>query len=240
VPSNVARALIGGLKHDFAADDEELRRLVPQRLLDVREAIEAAFQAERQHRVAARWKEGAFPLRDFRHDIAYYAKSTGAEADSTAPPGAVWEQVTAIGGHNRYYSMNWLWTLREFMDWCLGGPGLSHGRRDPEQLRLGDAVDSWTTIGLEPGRRLTLKFGMKAPGAGVLEFDVGDRPGGGARVQVTTYWHPRGVWGLAYWYLLLPAHRLVLRGLSRAIVRRAEHAGRRPDQDGMIDRQTRG
>ncbi len=33
VPTNIARALIEGLKHDFNAHPQELRRLVPQRLL---------------------------------------------------------------------------------------------------------------------------------------------------------------------------------------------------------------
>jgi uncharacterized protein YbjT (DUF2867 family) len=43
-------------------------------------------------------------------------------------------------------------------------------RRDPDDLRVGGAVDSWRVIALEPGRRLTLGFGMKAPGAGVAEY----------------------------------------------------------------------
>ena len=30
VPANIARALIGGLKHDIPADDAALRRIVPQ------------------------------------------------------------------------------------------------------------------------------------------------------------------------------------------------------------------
>lgn len=222
VPTNVARALIGGLKHDFAADDAALRRLVPQRLLPMREAIDAAFTAEREHRVSARWREGSFPARDYRHDVAYYAKRASGEADCDAPPEAVWAQVAAIGGRNRYYFANWLWTIREFLDWCVGGPGRSRGRRDQQRLRLGDAVDSWTAIHVDPARRLTLKFGMKAPGAGVLEFDIEPRSGGGSRVRVTAYWHPSGFWGLAYWYALVPAHLFLFRGWTRAIARRAE------------------
>jgi uncharacterized protein YbjT (DUF2867 family) len=222
VPANIAQALIGGLKNDFAADDAALRRLVPQRLLTVREAIDAAFEAERERRVAARWREGSFPARDFRHDIAYYAKRAGGEADSDAPPEAVWAQVAAIGGDNRYYFANSLWTLRAFLDWCVGGTGWSRGRRDPSNLRLGDAVDSWTVIHIDAPRRLTLKFGMKAPGAGVLEFDIEPRPGGGSRIRITAYWHPKGFWGLAYWYAMIPAHLFLFRGWTRAIARRAE------------------
>lgn len=227
VPTSVARALIGGLKHDFQADDADLKRLVPQPLLGVRDAIEAAFAAEREHRVVGRWREGAFPLRDYSHDVAYYAKQAGGQAFTTAPPGAVWAQVESIGGKNRYYFANWLWTIREFMDWCVGGPGLSRGRRDPDTLRLGDTLDSWTVLGVDEPRRLTLKLGMKAPGSGVLEFEITPEPGG-SRVRITAYWHPKGFWGLAYWFSLVPAHLFLFRGWTRAIARRAEIAGR-PD-----------
>jgi uncharacterized protein YbjT (DUF2867 family) len=222
VPTAVARALIGGLKHDFTAEDAALRELVPQRLLGVREAIQTAFETERAHRVAARWSEGAFPVRDHQHDIAYYAKRAGGEAETSAPPEAVWRQVTAIGGDHRYGYMNVLWTVREFMDWCVGGSGLSRGRRDPDSLRLGDTIDSWTVLGMDPPRRLTLKFGMKAPGAGVLEFDLEALPDGGTRLRATAYWHPKGFWGLAYWYSLVPAHLFIFRGWTRALVRQAE------------------
>ncbi|MCU0976181.1 MAG: SDR family oxidoreductase [Steroidobacteraceae bacterium] len=222
VPTPIARALIGGLKHDFHANDAELRRLVPQRLLDFDESVEAVFEAERRHEVQARWTEGAFPMRGYRVEHAYYAKRASGTAETDAPPEAAWKVVEAIGGGNRYYCSGWLWWLRELLDWTIGGPGRNRGRRDPETLRVGDHVDSWHVIGLEPGRRLTLMMGMKAPGAGVLEFEVEPRPSGGARVTATAYWHPAGVWGLAYWYTLVPAHLFIFRCMTSSICRRAE------------------
>ena len=48
VPTNIAKALIGGLKHDFTADTAPLQQLVPQSLLDFRASVEAAFKAEQQ------------------------------------------------------------------------------------------------------------------------------------------------------------------------------------------------
>lgn len=221
VPAPVARALIGGLRHDFTADDAALRRLVPQRLLTFRESVQAAFDAERAHAVAARWTEGAFAMRGFRHDHAYYAKRASGSAVADAPLAAVWHQVATIGGANRYYYMNALWWLRELVDWCAGGPGFTRGRRHPTALRVGDVIDYWTVVGLEPERRLTLHFGMKAPGTGILEFELAPE-GARTRVSITAYWHPRGVWGLAYWYALMPAHLFVFRGWTRAIARRAE------------------
>jgi len=226
VPTNVARALIEGLKHDFSADDAALRRLVPQRLLGFREAVEAAFEAERNHTVQARWTEGAFTMRNKRIDYAYYAKRASGSALSRAAPATIWKVLTGIGGDNRYYYLNSLWTLREALDWVVGGPGLKRGRRHPQELRVGDRVDSWTVLGIEPERRLTLSFGMKAPGAGVLELEMVPESEGYTRVTATAYWHPAGVWGLMYWLSLEPAHKVIFDGLTREICRRAEEEER--------------
>ena len=86
VPANIARALIGGLKHDLPADDAELRRLVPLKLLSFREAVAAALQAEQAHAVAARWTEGLLMFRGFRLDNAFYAKRAGGHAVGPASP----------------------------------------------------------------------------------------------------------------------------------------------------------
>jgi hypothetical protein len=226
VPASIARALIGGLKHDIPADDAKLRALVPQRLLTFREAVEAALAAERANAVTARWTEGAMMYRAYRPDYAFYAKKAAGHADANAPPEALWKVVTSLGGADRYFCMNWLWTLREFADWLVGGPGLTRGRRDPTDLRLGDTVDYWTVIGLERNRRLTLNFGMKAPGSGILEFEIEPLPGGRTRLTETAYWHPQGVWGLLYWAMLVPFHLFIFKAMTRAMARRAEALAR--------------
>ncbi|PWB64463.1 MAG: DUF2867 domain-containing protein, partial [Betaproteobacteria bacterium] len=102
-----------------------------------------------------------------------------------------------------------------------GGVGMNHGRRDPQDVRVGDVIDSWRVIGVEPGRRLTLAFGMKAPGAGVLEFEIEETAPGERRIAVTAYWHPAGVWGLLYWYAMFPAHLVLFEALVKAIASRA-------------------
>jgi uncharacterized protein YbjT (DUF2867 family) len=223
VPASVARALIGGLKHDLPADDAALRRMVPQRLLGFRDSLLAALEAERAHAVAARWTEGLLMFRGFRIDNAFYAKRASGHALASASPQALWQVVSTIGGANGYYFMGPLWWLRGAIDWLFGGPGLTQGRRHPTQLRLGDRIDYWTVIGIEPRRRLTLNFGMRAPGSGVLEFEIEpDADAGRSRISVTAYWHPQGVWGLLYWYAMVPAHLFLFRGMTAAIARRAE------------------
>ena len=222
VPTNIARALIGGLRYDLPADDAALRQLVPQRLLSFRESIEAALEAERTNQVAARWTEGLLMFRGFSIDNAFYAKRAGGTADSSATPAALWQVISTLGGNTGYFYMGWLWWIRGLMDWLVGGPGLTKGRRHPTELRLGDRIDYWTVMGIERQQRLTLNFGMRCPGSGVLEFEIEALPAGGTRVGVTAYWHPQGVWGLLYWYALVPAHLFIFRGMTAAIARRAE------------------
>jgi len=221
VPTNIARALIGGLKHDFFADDAAIRAVIPQHLMGFEESVRYTLDAETHHAVAARWTEGAFMFRDYRPDYAYYAKHAGGETRTAASAHSLWRVVSAIGGSNRYYAYNFLWTLREIIDWMVGGTGLNHGRRDPDELRVGDVIDSWRVIGVEPDHRLTLFFGMKAPGAGVLEFEINEPSPGERSIKVTAYFHPAGVWGLAYWFTLIPAHLVLFDALVKEISRRA-------------------
>jgi uncharacterized protein YbjT (DUF2867 family) len=226
VPTNVAQALVEGLEHDFVANDARLRQLVPRRLMGLEEAIRSAIEADSRNEVVARWVEGAIACRNFHPEYGFYAMRAGADADGPASPEAVFATVCAIGGDAGYFFADSLWNIRRAVDWPVGGPSYRRKRRHPTELRVGDVVDSWRVIALEPGRRLTLLMEMKAPGAGVLEFVVKPGPGGtGSRVNATAYWHPAGVLGLAYWYALVPAHLFLFRGLTRAIQARSTNPG---------------
>jgi uncharacterized protein YbjT (DUF2867 family) len=227
VPARVARALIDGLEHDVIANDAEIRKLIPLQLLDFRQSVQAALAAERANDVVAHWVEGSIVCRDFHPEYAFYAKKAGDEAQCRAGADALWRQVTAFGGEAGYYYADSLWFLRRALDWLVGGPSFRRRRRHPTDLRVGDVVDSWRAIAVEPEKRLTLLMEMKAPGAGVLEFVIRDH-GHRRTVSATAYWHPAGPLGLLYWYSLLPAHAFLFRGLTAAIARRAEAGEARP------------
>jgi len=59
----------------------------------------------------------------------------------------------------------------------------------------------------------------------VIEFEIEPVDAEHTRVTVTAYWHPQGVWGLLYWYALVPAHLFIFKGMTREIARRAERPG---------------
>ena len=218
VPTNIARALIDGLSQDVIADDHRLEKLVPQQLLGFRESASEALDAERKHAVPARWVESAIAVEEFHPEYSYYSKQQGDSASTDASAESLWRAICQFGNNGDFFYARWLWWLRRALDWLVGGPGLRRKRRHPEQLRVGDAVDSWRVIAMQPNERLTLLMEMKSPGAGVLEFVITDH-GDHREVSATAYFHPAGVWGLLYWYALIPAHAFIFRGMTRAIVR---------------------
>lgn len=102
-----------------------------------------------------------------------------------APRQRVFEAVCRIGGRQGYYSADWLWHVRGWMDRILGGPGLHRGRRDPDRIAVGSVMDFWRVSRLEPERRLHLKAEMKLPGEALLKFEVSASDGSGDTTRVT-------------------------------------------------------
>ena len=221
VPTNIARALIDGLSQDVIADDDRLARLVPQKLLGFREAAAEALDADRKHAVPARWVEGSIARREFQAEYGFYSKRAGACAYTDASADDLWRVVCRFGQDGDFFYARSLWWLRRSLDWVVGGPSMRRKRRHPDDLQVGDVVDSWRVISIQPGKQLTMLMEMKAPGAGVLEFDIGDSGNGQRSITITAYFHPAGVWGLLYWFAVLPFHALLFRGMANGIVRRA-------------------
>jgi uncharacterized protein YbjT (DUF2867 family) len=221
VPVNIARALIDGLKHDVLADSAALQQLVPIRLHNLEQSIGAALTAERDHNIPAHWVEGSIRCRNFQPKYAFYAKQASGGCVTEALPEDLWREICRFGADQDFFALNVLWWLRGAGDWLLGGPSFRRRRRDPDELRIGDVVDAWRVIALQPQRKLTLLLEMKLPGAGVLEFEIVSA-GDDREVRVTAYFHPAGVWGLLYWYPLAPFHLWIFKAMTREIVRRAE------------------
>lgn len=131
------------------------------------------------------------------------------------------DPIRRIGGQTGWYYANWLWSLRGFLDLLVGGIGVRRGRRDPEHLRPGDALDFWRVEACEPSRLLRLSAEMKLPGRAWLEFEV-TPCAEGSQIRQTAIFDPVGLTGLAYWYGIYPLHQFVFAGMLRNIAKEAE------------------
>ena len=92
------------------------------------------------------------------------------------PPAQAFEPIRKIGGDNGWYHADGLWRIRGMLDVLVGGVGVRRGRRDPDDLKVGDPVDFWRVEAYEPNRRVLLRAEMQLPGRAWLEFT--DEPDG--------------------------------------------------------------
>ena len=120
------------------------------------------------------------------------------------------------------------------MDRLAGGPGLRRGRRDPETVGYGEALDFWRVTDIEPGRLLELRAEMRLPGVATLAFKIEPLASERSRLTQTARFKPKGLFGLLYWYSALPLHHIVFSGMVRGIARSAENRHRE-----SIDEDTR-
>ena len=93
--------------------------------------------------------------------------------------------------------------------------------RDPETVSYGEALDFWRVVGIESDQRLTLRAEMKLPGEALLEFRIEPHGTDQCTLQQTALFQPRGLFGLLYWYAVVPLHHVVFRGMLRGIQREA-------------------
>lgn len=220
VPTSIASALVQGLNHDLPADGKPLQALIPQPLQTFDEAVKETLRREDEVVDSADWGYDPEARARWRPGYGFYPKHAGCELDTQASSEALWHVVQQLGGKEGYFYANILWQIRARMDDMIGN-GVVYGRPERDTLEIGDLVDGWKVITKKPLRQLALMFGMKAPGLGRLTFsikDLGDR----RQLDVRAWWHPAGFSGLLYWFVMMPAHLFIFRGMAKRIAQLAE------------------
>jgi uncharacterized protein YbjT (DUF2867 family) len=217
---NIAQPLAEGLRNPVVCREDSIQALIPQRLLNVREAIRAALSKTAGHEVETSWSmAGPIPGDPDWAGGKVYRDTRKVEID--APDWAAFRAVCRVGGGHGWYAADWLWKIRGWMDLAVGGPGLRRGRRHPETVEYGEALDFWRVVGVERNRRLSLRAEMKLPGEARLEFRLAAAGGQQCALVQEALFIPRGLFGLLYWYAVVPFHELVFRGMLTGIQREA-------------------
>lgn len=221
VTPRIARPLAEGLRNRVVCRDDEADRLMPQDLMTVRESISAALGRHAEGGVETIWSgAGPMPGDESWSGGTVFEDERTIEID--APPGSVYRAVCRVGGGHGWYAADWLWRLRGWMDQLAGGPGLRRGRRDPELIGIGEALDFWRVVGIRENRNLDLIAEMKLPGEARLSFDIRSKDAKRSVLVMTARFAPKGLLGILYWYSVLPLHGVVFSGMLRGIRRAAE------------------
>jgi uncharacterized protein YbjT (DUF2867 family) len=226
IPASIARPLIDGLRNEVIVRDGIARELFPQiEPMDYPSAVLLALADLEAHHIDISWSEA---LVTSQGDVVQVALSTQEgmiierrQQIVSTPPTVVFKMISRLGGQTGWLYLNWAWRLRGWIDRLVGGVGLRRGRSNPEVIRIGDAIDFWRVESVEPDKRLLLRAEMKIPGRAWLQFEAHSHSGEQTRLVQTVFYAPKGLLGLAYWYLLYPLHRLIFAGMIRNLAQRA-------------------
>jgi hypothetical protein len=233
VPGALAKPLVRSLVNEVVCSEDDLRAHVPDPpggLLGFDEAVHLALLRIREAAVETRWSSATWPGApsdplpsdpDWAGGSLYEDRR---EREVAAAPDDLWRVVRGIGGDHGWYSFPLAWAVRGQLDRLVGGVGLRRGRRDPDDLRVGESLDFWRVEEIVDGQLLRLRAEMKLPGAAWLELGVEERDGRTVLRQRALF-HPRGLAGHAYWWSVAPFHGVVFGGMLANLARAAERAG---------------
>jgi uncharacterized protein YbjT (DUF2867 family) len=223
VPASIARPLIEGLRNEVIVRHPEPARAFGITPAPYDEALAVAMDRTSGSAMESTWFDalrspGRSTLSSLESREGMIIDRRGRRVAAT--PERVFAAVERVGGAMGWPYANFLWRIRGLGDRVVGGVGMRLGRRDPDRLRVGDALDFWRVEEIIRPERLRLRAEMKVPGRAWLQYDVVP-DGTGSRLLQTAFFEPKGLPGLAYWYLLYPAHAVIFRGMVRVLAKRA-------------------
>lgn len=225
LPNDVAAQLVDSLKHEVVVTDHSVDQLMAIETIGYDEAVERAIERTRSANVPTRWTRSSWRPADPLPSDPDHALGTifrdERTVTTTAAPNRVVEAFMRVGGESGYYSADWAWQVRGLIDQLFGGAGLRRGRRHPNQVRVGEPLDFWRVVRVDPGGSLDLKAEMRMPGEAWLGWTV-EPQGSGSKLTQTAWFVPRGLFGRLYWFALVPFHALIFPQMARGIVRAAE------------------
>lgn len=226
IPANIAQPLIKGLGNEVIVRDDTARRLFPDiDPMDFETAVRLALDRMQRHGVETAWSDALTSSQGDRTPRTLMTREgliiERRQRTLLCPVDAVYRSFARLGGARGWLYMDWAWQVRGTLDRICGGVGMRRGRRDPEALHVGDALDFWRVEMVEPGRLIRLRAEMKVPGRAWLEFEARSGSDGQTLLLQTAFFEPKGLLGLLYWYALYPIHSLIFSGLIRRIAQQA-------------------
>ena len=231
IPRSLAVPIIESLLNDAVMSNHDIDDVIPppaEGLISYRRAVRLALARMREGEAETSWRDAQVqgaphdPLPSDPEWAGHTVYTDIRTVSSTAPADVLWGVVESIGGENGWYSLPGAWALRGLVDKLVGGVGLRRGRRDPEKLVTGDALDFWRVERVERGSILRLRAEMKVPGLAWLEFVVNDLGDDGSELTQRAIFFPHGLGGRLYWLAVMPFHGIVFDGMARGLARKAE------------------
>ncbi len=222
---NLARSLVDSMKVEVIGEESDINDHIQIKPIPYKEAVLLAFQKIKQHAVVSSWKDaissGVFKNQLSEHiELPHYGCFKDVRSRSITDEVETLKKIWSIGGENGWYSFNALWRIRGYVDKLFGGVGLRRGRTHENYLEPGDPLDFWRVLLADKKQKRLLLFAeMKLPGEAWLEFRIVKD-----RLYQRAVFRPHGVWGRVYWYMVLPFHAFVFKGMINALAKAPDTA----------------
>ncbi|GAB5400546.1 MAG: SDR family oxidoreductase [Aureisphaera sp.] len=215
----LASALVDSMKVEVIGTPSNINDIIGIKPMKYKEAVTLAFQKIGQNAVVSSWKDavssGVFQDQLSKYiEVPSYGCFKDVRSRKILDESYTLNKIWQIGGKNGWYSFNGLWKIRGYIDKLFGGVGLRRGRTHESYLEPGDPLDFWRVLLADKDEKRLLLFAeMKLPGEAWLEFKIAKD-----RLYQRAIFRPKGVWGRLYWYLVLPFHAFVFKGMINALV----------------------
>ena len=223
IPNSLAVPIIEGITHPLLADTTKAKEIFPDIVpISYQKAVELALTRLEKIGNETRWSNALGRKKD---SYSVEAKEgmirEVRKFKVNCSPENLFETFTSLGGQKGWLTWNWAWKFRGMLDRLAGGPGLRRGRRHPNEVFIGEAIDFWRIEAVDPPKMIRLRAEMKVPGHAWLEWTAKIQGAHSELIQTASF-APRGLSGFLYWYALYPIHALIFSGMARAIAREAE------------------
>lgn len=193
VPYPIAYALVGGLSSDSIILHAKAEETFPEvRLMAYETAIGEAMKRLHPLGIERVWEDGSSGAKFLKHQ-GFFIDHRAAEAN--IPAEKIMDVVKRFDKNGDWLFANWLWRLR----------GALEGKKE-----------NFYEIDSQNECLILFRSKLKSPGEGWMEWRAE-----GNRLIQTAYFAPRGLGGFLYWYLLMPFHSHVFRGLLKTIIQKA-------------------
>ena len=216
IRSNHARPIVEGLRNEVIVRDSSARAIFPEITpmsysASITEALE---YLDPSYVIQSNPRPSSDSLVTSRKNIqGMIVENRRVRSKQTQEQ--LFGSVLKLGGSQGWY-FDRAWKLRAAIDRLLGGVGLRRTKTG-ELPKVGDQLDFWRVASLVRNERLLLKAEMKLPGTAWLEFTVESDTNQGSILSQNSYFAPRGVAGILYWYALYPIHSWVFNGMAKRL-----------------------
>ena len=224
--ANITKPLVEGLKNESIVKKNIGQKYFPEiKLLSYKDSVKEAMSSFNNQSIETSWSDSLSSSKGNDNSVNSFIKEgmivENRIIEIKKNNTVIFNVILSIGGENGWLYANFLWIIRGYIDLMVGGVGLRRGRRNPTELKQGDALDFWRVEKIINNKLLRLKAEMKLPGKAWLEYEIIEEKYNCRLIQ-KAYFMPTGLLGLFYWYALYPIHKIIFRGLIRTIKKECE------------------